>query len=138
MRWVFWLSALFVVYVYAGYPLLLMLWARIRRHRNPSSSFVPGHRPSVSIIVAARNEAQRLRAQGLSDSQIGAHGGAADTSLMLDADASMVRSDRLAVEAARSAAISGDPARASAAIGRIGTDLIVQQTVAAIRQAIAR
>ena len=31
MRAVFWVSALFIVYVYVGYPALLALWLRVRR-----------------------------------------------------------------------------------------------------------
>jgi creatinine amidohydrolase/Fe(II)-dependent formamide hydrolase-like protein len=37
----------------------------------------------------------------------------------------------------QAAGVSGDPARASAELGRLGTDLIVQKSVAAIRQAVA-
>ncbi|HMO45750.1 MAG TPA: creatininase family protein [Rubrivivax sp.] len=78
--------------------------------------------------------AQQLRARGLSDAQIGSHGGAADTSLMLAVDASKVRLDKISPQAA---GVSGDPARASAELGRLGTELIVQRSVAAIRQATA-
>ena len=77
---------------------------------------------------------RQLRERGLSDAQIGSHAGAADTSLMLAVDASKVRLDKIAPQAA---GVSGDPARASAELGRLGTELIVQKSVAAIRQAIA-
>ena len=73
-----------------------------------------------------------LRERGLSDAQIGRHAGAADTSLMLAVDATKVRKDKLAAQAE---GVSGDPTRASAELGRLGTDLMVQQTVAAIRKA---
>jgi len=36
------------------------------------------------------------------------------------------------------AGVSGDPSRASAELGRLGTELIVQRSVAAIRKATAR
>jgi creatinine amidohydrolase/Fe(II)-dependent formamide hydrolase-like protein len=36
------------------------------------------------------------------------------------------------------AGVSGDPARASAELGRLGTDLIVRHSVAAIRKATVR
>ena len=75
---------------------------------------------------------QLLRERGLSEAQIGRHAGAADTSLMLAVDASKVRPDKAAAQAE---GVSGDPTRASAELGRLGTDLMVQQTVAAIRQA---
>jgi cellulose synthase/poly-beta-1,6-N-acetylglucosamine synthase-like glycosyltransferase len=61
VRWLFWLSALYVVYVYAGYPLLLMAWAKLARRRAATDTFAPGRWPTVSIIVAARNEGHRLR-----------------------------------------------------------------------------
>jgi creatinine amidohydrolase len=77
---------------------------------------------------------QALRNKGLSEAQIGSHAGAADTSLMLALDPSLVRTDRLA---GRSAAdgTAGDPALSSAALGQLGVDLIVSHTVAAIRKA---
>jgi cellulose synthase/poly-beta-1,6-N-acetylglucosamine synthase-like glycosyltransferase len=67
MRLLFWTSALTIAYVYAGYPALLTVWARLRR----SARMTRGHRavdgqtmlPSVSIVIAARNEAARLPAR---------------------------------------------------------------------------
>jgi creatinine amidohydrolase/Fe(II)-dependent formamide hydrolase-like protein len=77
---------------------------------------------------------QALRAKGLSEAQIGTHAGAADTSLMLAIDAALVRSDRLAGHGAPDG-VTGDAALSSAALGQLGVDLIVSQTVAAIRKA---
>jgi cellulose synthase/poly-beta-1,6-N-acetylglucosamine synthase-like glycosyltransferase len=48
----FWIAVLGVVYVYAGYPLLLWLWNR-RRPRPVSRG---PHLPTVSVVIAARNE----------------------------------------------------------------------------------
>ena len=76
----------------------------------------------------------RLRQRGLSDAQIGTHAGAADTALMLAVDPSKVRLD---MAAAGADGVSGDPVRASAELGRLGTELIVQRSVAAIRHAVA-
>jgi cellulose synthase/poly-beta-1,6-N-acetylglucosamine synthase-like glycosyltransferase len=61
METLFWLSVLLVAYVYAGYPLLLGLWARafprpIRK--RPSSSREEW--PAVSVVLAAHDEAQQL------------------------------------------------------------------------------
>src|SRR5262245_34448324 len=64
MQVVFWLSALFIFYVYAGYPLLLVVWARFfprAVRRSPEPTFAAP--PRVSIILAARNEAERLPAR---------------------------------------------------------------------------
>jgi poly-beta-1,6-N-acetyl-D-glucosamine synthase len=61
METLFLVSALVIGYVYAGYPALLALWARVAgrpaRKRTPGD---PRPWPSVSIVVAARNEAARL------------------------------------------------------------------------------
>ena len=75
---------------------------------------------------------QALRAKGLSDAQIGEHAGVADTSLMMAIDPAYVRADRLGGVADGT---QGDPAASSAALGQLGVDLIVSQTVAAIRKA---
>jgi cellulose synthase/poly-beta-1,6-N-acetylglucosamine synthase-like glycosyltransferase len=64
MEWLFWGSALFVGYVYAGYPLLLAGWARVAARpvrKRAASDERPW--PSVSVIVAAHNEAARLPAR---------------------------------------------------------------------------
>jgi creatinine amidohydrolase/Fe(II)-dependent formamide hydrolase-like protein len=80
---------------------------------------------------------QALRAKGLSDAQIGTHAGVADTSLMLAVDPALVRPDQLAAAAreGQGGGVAGDPRASSAALGQLGVDLIVQQTVAAIRKA---
>ncbi|HEX6463770.1 MAG TPA: hypothetical protein VFZ98_04935, partial [Vicinamibacterales bacterium] len=60
---VFWISAVIAGYVYLGYPCLLALWARLTDRRPRRAFFSEGHWPSISIIVAARNEAARLPAR---------------------------------------------------------------------------
>ena len=69
----FWLSIGFVFYVYVGYPLLLLVWSRIGADfgfHTPSSAICNAlsamsddDLPGVSIVIAARNEAHRLRAR---------------------------------------------------------------------------
>jgi cellulose synthase/poly-beta-1,6-N-acetylglucosamine synthase-like glycosyltransferase len=61
METLFWASILVVAYVYAGYPLLLVLWSAVsgrpvRQRAENSQDY-----PTVTAIVAARNEAPRLR-----------------------------------------------------------------------------
>jgi cellulose synthase/poly-beta-1,6-N-acetylglucosamine synthase-like glycosyltransferase len=63
MTALFWISALIVVYVYVGYPCLLAAWARIADRRPRRAPFRPGAWPSISIVLAARNEAARLPAR---------------------------------------------------------------------------
>lgn len=77
-----------------------------------------------------------LGKQGFAADEIGTHAGLADTSLMLALDPRYVRRDRLA--GTRGQGVTGDPARASAELGRLGVDAIVERTVAAIVKATAR
>jgi biofilm PGA synthesis N-glycosyltransferase PgaC len=53
---VFWTSVLLLVYLYAGYPLLVLLWARLRPRRSVESD----HQPRISILVVAHNEGPRI------------------------------------------------------------------------------
>jgi biofilm PGA synthesis N-glycosyltransferase PgaC len=63
MAVVFWVSALLVVYIYAGYPCLASAWAGLSERRRGRRTCEPRRWPSLSIVVAARNEAQRLPAR---------------------------------------------------------------------------
>jgi creatinine amidohydrolase/Fe(II)-dependent formamide hydrolase-like protein len=88
---------------------------------------------------AVENEyASALKARGHSDAAIGTHAGLADTSLALAVDPALVRADELASSRNLDAAhgVYGDPRGASAELGRIGVDLIVQRSVDAIRRAV--
>ncbi len=79
---------------------------------------------------------QALRARGLSDAQIGTHAGVADTSLLMAIDPGLVRTDRLeGSKDSGATGVLGDPRASTAALGQAGVDLIVAQTVAAIRKA---
>ena len=82
--------------------------------------------------------AQLLREKGFRDEEIGIHAGLADTSLTLAVDPNLLRADRMAQPAAGADGVRGDPRRASAELGRIGIDLIVNKTVEAIRKVIQR
>ena len=62
MLLIFWVSAAFIAYVYAGYPVLLWLWARARPCVAAPVGTDP-YRPDVSIVVAARNEGPLLAAR---------------------------------------------------------------------------
>jgi len=53
----FWVAASLVVYTYFGYPLVLWVFAKIRSRRVLTKEFYP----SVSLIIAARNEADKIR-----------------------------------------------------------------------------
>ena len=55
-RVVFWLAALLLFYVYAGYPLLLAVIGLIVRRQRSG----PGYSPSISILIAAYNEEEAI------------------------------------------------------------------------------
>ena len=57
MKILFWVAAALVVYTYFGYPFVLWVFARVRSRGVLKKEFYP----SVSIIIAARNEADRIR-----------------------------------------------------------------------------
>jgi cellulose synthase/poly-beta-1,6-N-acetylglucosamine synthase-like glycosyltransferase len=53
MRYVFWLSLAVLIYTYAGYPALTVVLGRLMRRRVATG----GEEPSVTLIIAAFNEA---------------------------------------------------------------------------------
>ena len=60
----FWLSALLILYTYAGYPILLVLLARIFPRRPiPKEETPPAPFPTVTLLIAAYNEQAILRAR---------------------------------------------------------------------------
>jgi creatinine amidohydrolase len=84
--------------------------------------------------VSEHGFASLLESQGYPAGEVGTHAGLADTSLMMALDPSLVRADRLKPGEGD----NGDPSRASAALGKLGVDLIVAKTVEAIKTAVAR
>ncbi len=59
MTWLFWGCVLTLVYTYAGFPALLLLRSRV--HRRPVHR--AAETPSVSVVIAARNEAAVIGAR---------------------------------------------------------------------------
>jgi len=57
----FWISLLAVVYPYAIYPALLVVWNRVAGRRLPKPD--PTYRPTVSVILPVHNEARRIEAK---------------------------------------------------------------------------
>jgi creatinine amidohydrolase len=75
-----------------------------------------------------------LRRKGFSDGEIGLHAGLADTSLALAVDPALVRQDVMAgvTSSDKTLGVSGDPRRATADLGQLGVQQIIQTSVAAI------
>jgi creatinine amidohydrolase len=78
-----------------------------------------------------------LKQRGFADAEIGTHAGLADTALSLAVDPALVRPAQIAAGSSGGvrAGVHGDPTRATADLGRIGVERIVDASVAAIRAA---
>ena len=77
-----------------------------------------------------------LQARGYTPDEVGTHAGLADTALTLATAPALVRMDvaQARPRGAQGDGVTGDPRRATAELGRLGADHIVEQSVAAIRQ----
>ena len=126
---------------HGGYQSLLEAVAT-RLNRDWASSTARAHYIGAYYDAAQKPYNQALRDHGLTDAQIGLHAGAADTSLMLATDASLVRRDQMKIDrdaaAEKALGVSGDPRPASATLGQLGVELIISHTTAAVHQALAR
>jgi len=79
---------------------------------------------------------QWLAGRGYTKAEIGTHAGLADTSLALAVDPALVRPGALAAAGSGGGnGVAGNPARATAELGRPGLDHIVDITAAAVRAA---
>src|SRR5262249_47806452 len=78
-----------------------------------------------------------LKTRGYRADEIGQHAGLSDTSLTLALEPRLVRTAPYERPApGEPSGVEGDPQRASAELGRLGVDLIVTQSVTAIRKSI--
>ena len=121
---------------HGGYQAQLKAVA-VRLNHDWAATPARAHFISEYYQAADVDYVQALRARGLSASQIGLHAGSADTSLTLAIAPALVRLDQMPADAqqGRAVGVNGDPRAASAALGQIGVDLMVNKTVAAIRSA---
>ena len=108
-----------------------------RLNREWAATPVRVHAVAEYYRVAHTDYEQALRSRGYGGEEIGTHAGLADTSLMLAVDPRLVRPDRLGAGVGPAEGVHGDPRRSSAELGQLGVDVIVTQTVAAIRKDIA-
>jgi creatinine amidohydrolase/Fe(II)-dependent formamide hydrolase-like protein len=90
------------------------------------------HAPLEYYRVTQTGYVAALKAHGVSDAEMGSHAGLADTALALAVDPALVRADKLA--GPYPAGVTGNPKRASAELGELGSRLVVETTVAAIRK----
>ena len=90
------------------------------------------HAPLEYYRITQTAYVAALKAHGVTDAEMGSHAGLADTALALAIDPSLVRADKLA--GPYPAGVTGNPKRATAELGELGTRLVVETTVAAIRK----
>ena len=86
--------------------------------------------------AATDDFARQLHSRGYAPQETGNHAGLTDTALALAIDPALVRTERLQAPRAGDGA-DGDPRRASAELGRLGIEHIVEASVAAIRERVA-
>lgn len=113
---IFWLCALGIIYVYAGYPVLLFLLAQLR---PKPKLYAPLHTPSVTVLIAAHNE-QAVIAQKL-ENTLALDYPRERTQIIVAADGSDDRTPEIVREfAARDVELSYSPPRRgkAAAINR--------------------
>ena len=93
------------------------------------------HALSDYYRVTQRGYVAALKQRGFSEAEIGSHAGLADTSLALAVDKTLVRNDLLSQQARPGAheGVYGDPRRATAELGQLGVQQILDASVAAIR-----
>lgn len=113
------------------------LEARVANRLNRAWASDPSCRvhalPEYYQATQSRYVAELLR-KGFGRAEIGTHAGLADTSLSLAVDPSLVRMDELnrAAQVGKQGGVYGDPRRASAELGRIGVNHIVDSSVEAL------
>lgn len=108
-----------------------------RLNREWAGTKVRAHAAPEYYRAEDEDFSRALEAKGYGKAEIGTHAGLADTALTLALDPALVRADRLAAGAGPAQGVHGDPARASAELGRIGVDLVVERTVQALRKSTA-
>jgi len=114
---------------------LNLQWARLAKQKPPTSRV---HFIAQYYVATQQQYVRLLRGKGLSTVDIGTHAAGADTSLMLALDASLVREDKLKNAAVNADGIGGDARQSSAALGKLGVGVIVEETVEAIRQTVLK
>ena len=107
-------------------------------NREWHGSDVRAHAIEQYYRAATREFRDLLKTRGYRADELGEHAGLADTSLTLALEPRLVRTPPRANDGLPGVGTGadGDPSRASADLGRLGVDLIVSRTVAAIKESI--
>ncbi len=110
--------------------------AKLERERPRSARPACRTHALTEYYRATQTYADALRARGFTADEIGTHAGLADTALTLATEPAMVRSELLAraPKPGERDGVQGDPRRATADLGQVGVELIVDTSVAEIRR----
>jgi creatinine amidohydrolase len=121
-------------------PTLSVLRAvAVRLNREWSGGPARAHAVEEYYRAAQAEFPRLLRERGYRADEIGTHAGLADAALTLALAPGLVRADRLRPGTGDSGdGADGDPRRATAALGVIGVDAIVAQTVDAVKKSLGR
>jgi len=111
-----------------------------RLNREWAATPARAHAVEAYYRAATAGFRELLRARGYRPDELGDHAALSDTSLTLAIAPGLVRTDppRDVQIPGAGTGTDGDPRRASAELGRLGADLIVARTVAAIRESTNR
>ncbi len=111
-----------------------------RLNRKWAGTATRAHQIDVYYNAAQEDFAAELARRGYTRDEIGTHAGLLDTSMSLALAPGLVRLERLRAggKPDASTGVYGDPRRATAELGQVGVDIVVAQTVRAIRQATQR
>ena len=125
---------------HGGYqPALKAVAAGLNRDwaKTPSNA-ARAHFISDYYAATQATYVKALRSKGLTDHQIGQHGGVADTALSLAIEPAMVRPELFSAAAQEGPAggTVGDPRLATSVLGQLGVDAVVSETVLAIRRTV--
>jgi creatinine amidohydrolase/Fe(II)-dependent formamide hydrolase-like protein len=111
-----------------------------RLNREWAATPVRAHAIEAYYQAATAGFRELLREHGYRPEELGEHAALPDTALTLAIDPRLVRTDppRDATVPGAGTGVDGDPRRATAELGRLGVELIVTRTVAAIRDSTNR
>lgn len=111
-----------------------------RLNREWAKTSVRVHAIEQYYLAAQSDFALVLQERGFRKEVIGSHAGLGDTALTLAIDPRLVRSEQLRAgpPPRPTEGVVGDPRPATAQLGQLGVDLIVERTVEAIRAAVQR
>jgi creatinine amidohydrolase/Fe(II)-dependent formamide hydrolase-like protein len=110
----------------------------VRLNREWQATPVRAHAVEEYYRAATVGFRDLLKTRGYRPDELGEHAALPDTSLTLALEPRLVRPLPAGQAPGPRAGVEGDPRRASADLGRVGVDLIVIRTVAAIKESINR